>query len=153
MGDVRRRKARAKGAQRRPDSVKRTYRIYVWVNAGELAELERRCALWGGRELGAYVRQAALGDRPPRAVVPAVNRAAWVGLAEQLAQVPTLAARLEAIGAPARGGSESLPWVGRLRGRSGLEEAVTTCGKELRLLHEAVQALRRSLLGSEGRRR
>ena len=152
LGSQRRRKARGKGAQPRPNSIKRTYRIYVWVNAGELAELERHCALAGGRELGAYVRQAALAQRSPKAVVPELNRAAWLALAEQLTQLPELADRLEALTARARGGADPLPWVARLRGRGALEEAVTACGQELRVLSEAVQALRRSLLGSERRR-
>ena len=152
LGSQRRRKARAKGAQPRPNSIKRTYRIYVWVNAGELADLERRCALAGGRELGAYVRQAALGQRSPKAVVPELNRSAWLVLAERLAQLPVLAERLEALATQTRGGPDPLPWVARLRGRGALEEAVMTCGQELRLLGEAVQALRRSLLGSERRR-
>ncbi len=143
----RRRKARSTGGQPRPGPIKRTYRIYVWVNAGELTELEQRCALAGGRELGAYVRQAALAQRPPQAAVPALNRAAWLELAERLAQLQELAGHLEALAG--RGGHEPLPWVARLRGRSTVEDAVMSCGQELRTLREAVQTLRQSLLGSD----
>jgi hypothetical protein len=85
-------------------------------------------------------------------VVPELNRAAWLSLAEQLTQLPALADRLETLTTQVRGGPDPLPWVARLRGRGALEEAVTACGQELRVLSEAVQALRRSLLGSERRR-
>lgn len=67
----------------------RTHTISLRVNAEERAELERRRQLAGYREMGAYIRTAMLAQRPPRAVVPALNRQAWLDfgrVAEELTE-------------------------------------------------------------------
>jgi len=68
----------------------RTHTVSLRVNAEEYAELERRKAATGYREMGAYVRHTILAREPPRAVVPTLNRQAWLMLAqvsEYLAQL------------------------------------------------------------------
>jgi hypothetical protein len=137
----------AKGHQRRPAGVGRTYTIFVRVNAAELAELERRLRLAGRRELSAYVREAVLAQRPPQAVVPELNRTAWLELAEHLVRLQALVGQLEVLAGRQRGGLAGLV------GRGRLEELLAACLAELRTQEAAVQALRRSLLGSEGWRR
>ncbi len=118
----------------------RTHCISVRVNAGELATIEARRAQTGIAELGTYVRKAVLAQRAPSAVVPEVNRTAWLELAEQLVRLQTLAGSLEAI--------EARTWHG-LVGRGRLDDLLSACLEELRALQVTVQALRRSLLGSE----
>jgi len=68
--------------------------LSVYVNAGELAVLERRTAAAGIREVGAYVRVAVMAQRPLRAVVPEVNRGAWGELARTTANLNQIAAHL-----------------------------------------------------------
>jgi hypothetical protein len=118
----------------------------IRVNAAELAELERRRARTGTREMGGYVRAAVLAQRPPQAVVPELNRAAWLALAEHLVRLQELAGQLEALSGRQRGGLAGLV------GRGRLEETLAACLAELRTQGAAIQAVRRRLLGSEGRR-
>lgn len=80
----------------RPPMAKRTHTISVRVNAGEYATLDARRDAAGRKEMGAYVRQAVLAQRPPHAVVPAVNREAWVALARTASNLNQLAAHLNA---------------------------------------------------------
>jgi len=54
----------------------------------------RRRVAVGIPELGVYVRQAALSQRAPRAVVPEVNREAWWSLARATANLNQIAAHL-----------------------------------------------------------
>lgn len=136
----------AKGNQARPTTVKRTYMIFVRVNAAELAELERRRALAGVREMSTYLRTAVLGQRPPQALTPELNRTAWLDLAEHLARMQDLADQLVVLVRRQRGGLAGMLSRGRL------EEAAAACLEELRAQDAAIQALRRSLLGSDGRR-
>jgi hypothetical protein len=128
---------RPAGAQRR------TSCIFVHVNAAELAELERRRQLTGMREMGAYVRQAVLAQRPPPPVVPELNRVAWLELAERLATLQELASSLAALAGRPRGG------LAPLVGRGRLEETLRVYLEASRALLVAIQALRRSLLGSD----
>ena len=118
----------------------RTHCISVRVNGGELATIEARRAQTGIAELGSYVRKAVLAQRAPSAVVPEVNRTAWLALAEQLVRLQTLADSLEALYARA--------WHG-LVGRGRLEGLLSACLEELRALQLTIQALRRGLLGGE----
>ncbi len=80
----------------RPPMAKRTHTISVRVNAGEYATLDARRDAAGMKEMGAYVRQAVLAQRPPHAVVPAVNREAWVALARTASNLNQLVAYLNA---------------------------------------------------------
>ncbi len=66
---------------------KRTHTIGVRVHAGEYATLDARRDAAGIKERGAYVRQA---------VVPAVNREAWVALARTASNLNQLTAHLNA---------------------------------------------------------
>lgn len=75
---------------------KRTHTISVRVHAGEYATLDARRAAAGIKEMGAYVRGAVLAQRPPQAVVPAVNREAWVALARTASNLNQLTAHLNA---------------------------------------------------------
>jgi len=79
-----------------PPMLKRIYTISVRVHAGEYATLDARRDAAGIKEMGAYVRQAVLAQRPPPAVVPAVNREAWVALARTASNLNQLAAHLNA---------------------------------------------------------
>jgi len=79
-----------------PPMLKRTHTISVRVHAGEYATLDARRDAAGIKEMGAYVRQAVLAQRPPQAVVPAVNREAWVALARTASNLNQLTAHLNA---------------------------------------------------------
>jgi len=79
-----------------PPMAKRTHTISVRVHAGEYATLDARRDAAGVKEMGAYVRGAVLAQRPPPAVVPAVNREAWVALARTASNLNQLAAHLHA---------------------------------------------------------
>ncbi len=79
-----------------PPMAKRTHTISVRVHAGEYATLDARRDAAGIKEMGAYVRQAVLAQRPPPAVVPAVNREAWVALARTASNLNQLTAHLNA---------------------------------------------------------
>jgi len=79
-----------------PPMAKRTHTISVRVNAGEYATLNARRDAAGIKEMGAYMRQAVLAQRPPQAVVPAVNREAWVALARTASNLNQLTAHLNA---------------------------------------------------------
>ncbi len=93
-GTTQRRPARRAGRPPKAPAERRTHMLSVYVNAGELAALERRTAAAGIREVGAYVRVAVMAQRPPRAVVPEVNRGAWGELARTTANVNQIAAHL-----------------------------------------------------------
>jgi len=75
---------------------KRTHTISVRVHAGEYATLDARRDAAGVKEMGAYVRAAMLAQRPPQAVVPAVNREAWMALARTASNLNQLTAHLNA---------------------------------------------------------
>jgi len=79
-----------------PPMAKRTHTISVRVHAGEYATLDTRRDAAGIKEMGAYVRQAVLAQRPPQAVVPAANREAWVALARTASNLNQLTAHLNA---------------------------------------------------------
>ena len=118
----------------------RTRCISVRVNTGEWAILEARRARTGIVELGAYVRRAVLAQRAPAAVVPELNRVAWLTLAEQLVRLQMQIGSLEALQKRTRYGPAE----------SGvLEDMLSSCLEELRAVQLSVQALRRGLLGSE----
>jgi len=93
-GTTQRRPGRRAGRPPKAPAERRTHMLSVYVNAGELAALERRTAAAGLREVGAYVRVAVMAQRPPRAVVPEVNRGAWGELARTTANVNQIAAYL-----------------------------------------------------------
>jgi hypothetical protein len=112
-----------------PPAALRTHTISVRVNGAERAELERRRAAAGLREMGAYLRAAVLGQRPPRAVVPEINRCAWQELARTAANVNQLTAHLN--------GGGRLDATGTVRMAVVLED-----------LRREVEALRLALLGS-----
>jgi len=125
----------------------RTHCVMVRFTLAELATIETRRSRTGIAELATYVRRSLLAQRPPRAVVPELNRLAWLALAEQLARLLALGETLEPLTARRRGG------LAGLRGRHQRDEAVEAWVTELRALSEAIQALRRSLLGSDRGRR
>jgi hypothetical protein len=135
------------GSQRTPGSTRRTHQIMLRVNDAELAELEHRRALTAIPEMSVFVRESLLTQRPPRAVAPELNRAAWLALVEHLALMQELAERLEGLAGRPRAGLTGLV------GRGRLEETVAACLEELRAQAVAIQAVRRSLLGSDRRRR
>jgi len=105
---------------------RRSRRVTVWMTEGELALFERRQAAAGIPELGVYVRQAALSQRAPRAVVPAVNREAWWSLARATSNLNQIAAHLN-------GG-------GRFdeRGTAWLAQILDAAREEVRLLRLAL---------------
>ncbi len=106
----------------------RTHTLSVRVNAAEYAALAARRDAAGMREMGAYLRMAVLAQRPPRAVVPVVNRQAWQDLARTASNLNQLTAHLNA--------GQRLDATGTAR----LWETLTTLGEEVR-------ALRLALLG------
>ncbi len=112
-----------------PPAALRTHTISVRVNGAERAELERRRAATGLREMGAYLRAAVLARHPPRAVVPEINRCAWQELARTAANVNQLTAHLN--------GGGRLDATGTARLAIVLED-----------LRGEVEALRLALLGS-----
>ncbi len=73
---------------------RRTHEIKVRLNDVERGELERRARGAGYHELGAYLRQAVMAQRPPRAGTPAVNVRAWQELAHTAANLNQLTAHL-----------------------------------------------------------
>ncbi len=75
---------------------KRTHTISVRANAGEYAALDARRDAAGMKEMGAYLCQAVLAQHPPHAVVPTVNREAWVALARTASNLNQLVAHLNA---------------------------------------------------------
>lgn len=87
-------KKRGRGRPTIAPEARRSHTIAVKVTSAERAELERRSASAGLREIGVYVRQVAIRGRPPRAVVPAVNREAWRELARTTANLNQIAAHL-----------------------------------------------------------
>ena len=82
------------GRPRKTAGERRTEHIAVYVTRLERDELERRAAVAGIAEVGAYVRRAILAQRPPRAVAPTVNRDAWRELARATANLNQIAAHL-----------------------------------------------------------
>ena len=143
MTDPARATVPAKGSRPGREDELRTHRVFVRVNAVELAELERRKTLTGTREMGAYVRAALFAQEPPQAVVPELNRMAWLRLAEHLARMQVLAERLEELAAQPRSGLTGLV------GRSRLEDVVSACLEELHAQGLKIQAVRRSLVASD----
>ncbi len=85
---------RRRGRPAAPIALRRRHEIKVRLNDVERAELERRAAGAGMAEIGTYLRRAVLAQRPPRAVVPEVNRGAWGELARTTANVNQIAAHL-----------------------------------------------------------
>ncbi len=82
------------GRPRKLAGERRGEHIAVYVTRSERDELERRAAAAGITEVGAYVRRAILAQRPPRGVVPAINREAWWSLARATANLNQIAAHL-----------------------------------------------------------
>ncbi len=122
-GTTQRRPARRAGRPPKAPTERRTHMLSVYVNAGELAVLERRTAAAGIREIGAYVRVTVMAQRSPRAVVPEINREAWWSLARATANLNQIAAHLN-------GG-------GRFdeRGTARLAPALDALREEVRRLH------------------
>ncbi len=113
-----------------PPPMLRTHTISVRVNAREYAELTVRRDAAGIKEMGAYLRRAVLARQPPRAVVPAVNRAAWQDLARTASNLNQLTAHLNA-------------------GNLGDPGGAARLGAVLATLTEEVRVLRLALLGVE----
>jgi len=82
------------GRPRKLAGERRGEHIAVYVTRSERDGLERRAAAAGITEVGAYVRRAILAQRPPRGVVPAINREAWWSLARATANLNQIAAHL-----------------------------------------------------------
>ena len=121
----------------------RTHCVMVRFTIAELATIEMRRSRTGIAELATYVRRSVLAQRPPRAVVPELNRLAWLELGQQLARLVALGETLVPLAARRPGG------LAGLRGRHQRDETVEVWATELRAVREAVQALRRTLLASE----
>ncbi len=85
---------RRRGRPSAPIALRRRHEIKVRLNDAERAELGRRATTAGMAEIGTYLRRAVLAQRPPRAVVPEVNRGAWGELARTTANLNQIAAHL-----------------------------------------------------------
>ena len=117
--------------QRARHEDRRTERVALYLTPAERAELERRTAMTGWRDVGAYVRRAIMAQRSPRATVPQVNIQAWGELARTAANLNQLTRHLN------EGGALDAATAARL-------------GVELERLGGEVRALRLGLLGIKG---
>jgi len=117
---------RRPGRPAKPEEERRGHTISVRANDAEYALFDARRVAAGGGDLGAYLRQAALAQRPPRAVVPELNREAWRELARAIGNLNQIAAHLN-------GG-------GRFdeRGTPRMTEALDALRDEVRLLRLAL---------------
>ena len=77
-----------------PKGERRSHLVGVVVNERERADLQARARTAGIADVATYMRQAVLAQRPPRAVVPEANRAAWGELARATAALSEIAAHL-----------------------------------------------------------
>jgi len=75
------------GRPRKAAEERRTERVALYLTPAERAELERRTAMTGWRDVGAYVRRAIIAQRPPRATVPQLNIQAYGELARTTANL------------------------------------------------------------------
>jgi hypothetical protein len=124
-------KWRRGGRPRKAAEDRRTERVALYLTPAERAELERRTAMTGWRDVGAYVRRAIMAQRSPRATVPQVNIQAWGELARTAANLNQLTRHLN------EGGALDAATAARL-------------GVELERLGGEVRALRLGLLGIKG---
>jgi len=116
------------GRPRKAAEDRRTERVPLYLTPVERAELERRTAMTGWRDVGAYVRRAIMAQRPPRATVPQLNVQAWGELARTAANLNQLTRYLN------EGGQLDAATAARL-------------GLEVERLGEDVRALRLGLMG------
>ncbi len=116
------------GRPRKAAEDRRTERVALYLTPAERAELERRTAMTGWRDVGAYVRRAIMAQRPPRATVPQLNVQAWGELARTAANLNQLTRYLN------EGGQLDAATAARL-------------GVEVERLGEDVRALRLGLMG------
>lgn len=113
---------RKPGPQPLAPADKRTHCVSVRLSAAELDALDAARAPVQ-MQRGEYLRAASHGTLPP--VIPAINRQVWSALARSAANINQIAHRLNA----ADTGADAVP----------LDE-----------VREAVQALRRALIGAAG---
>jgi transposase len=119
------------GRPRKAAEERRTERVALYLTPAERAELERRTALTGWRDVGAYVRRAIMAQRSPRATVPQLNVQAWGELARTAANLNQVTRHLN------EGGQLDAATA------AGLAVVVERLGGEVR-------ALRLGLLGIKG---
>jgi len=124
-------KWRRGGRPRKAAEDRRTERVALYLTPAERAELERRAALTGWREVGAYVRRAIMAQRSPRATVPQLNVQAYGELARTAANLNQMTRHFN------EGGAVDEVTAARL-------------GVELERLGGEVRALRLGLLGIKG---
>jgi len=124
-------KWRRGGRPRKAAEDRRTERIALYLTPAERAELERRTAMTGWRDVGTYVRRAIMAQRSPRATVPQLNVQAYGELARTAANLNQLTRHLN---------------------EGGALDGVTAArlGVELEHLGGEVRALRLGLLGIKG---
>ncbi len=121
-------KWRRGGRPRKAAEDRRTERVALYLTPAERVELERRTAMTGWRDVGAYVRRAIMAQRSPRATVPQLNMQAYGELARMAANLNQLTRHLN------EGGALDGATAARL-------------GVELERLGGEVRALRLGLLG------
>ncbi len=92
-------KWRRGGRPRKVAEDRRTERVALYLTLAERAELERRTAITGWRDVGAYVRRAIMAQRSPRATVPQLNVQAYGELARTAANLNQLTRHLNEGGA------------------------------------------------------
>jgi len=92
-------KWRREGRPRKAAEDRRTERVALYLTPAERAELERRTAMTGWRDVGAYVRRAIMAQRSPRATVPQLNVQAYGELAQTAANLNQLTRHLNEGGA------------------------------------------------------
>ncbi len=92
-------KWRRGGRPRKAAEDRRTERVALYLTLAERAELERRTAMTGWRDVGAYVRRAIMAQRSPRATVPQLNVQAYGELARMAANLNQLTRHLNEGGA------------------------------------------------------
>jgi len=124
-------KWRRGGRPRKAAEDRRTERVALYLTLAERAELERRTAMTGWRDVGAYVRRAIMAQRSPRATVPQLNVQAYGELARTAANLNQLTRHLN------EGGALDGATAARL-------------GVEVERLGGEVRALRLGLLGIKG---
>ncbi len=126
------------GRPRKAAEERRTERVALYLTRAERAELERRTAMTGWRDVGAYVRRAIMAQRSPRATVPQLNVQAYGELARTTANLNQLTRHLN------EGGQLDATTA------AGLAVVVERLGEEVRALRLGLLGIKRTEESSAG---